>query len=376
MEDDAPRPILAARKPAAEDSTHAPNPRRRAPLRPGMTGERILVWGAGAIGGTVGAYLKRAGHDVAFVDLVPEHVEAIRGPGLRIRGPVEEFTVRAPASLPAEVAGVWPRVFLCVKAHHTAEACRALLPHLAPDGYVLSLQNGLCETAIAQVVGPARTTGAFVNFGADWMGPGEIMFGNRGAVVLGEIDGRMTPRLADLHALMRAFEPEAVAVPDIWSYLWGKLAYGSMLFAQALGEKGIADCLARPELLPVWRALGGEAVAVALAEGVEPRGFNGFDPDAFRPGASAARAEESVAAMVAFNRPSAKTHSGVWRDLAVRKRRTEVDAQIAPVAEIGARHCLPCPAIRKLVALIHDIEEGRRPLSDDNLLELLPGAAA
>ena len=352
-----------------------PQARAAAP-RPGMTGERILVWGAGAIGGTVGAHLKRAGHDVAFVDLVPEHVEAIRGPGLRITGPVEEFAVRAPALLPVEVTGTWPRVFLCVKAHHTAEACRALLPYLDPSGYVLSLQNGLCETAIAEVVGPARTMGAFVNFGADWMGPGEIMFGNRGAVVLGETDGRMTPRLADLHALMRAFEPEAVAVPDIWSYLWGKLAYGSMLFAQALGEKGIADCLARPELLPVWRALGGEAVSVALAEGVEPRGFNGFDPDAFRPGATAAQAEASVAAMVAFNRPSAKTHSGVWRDLAVRKRRTEVDAQIAPVAEIGARHGLPCLAIRKLVALIHDIEEGRRPLSDDNLLELLPGAAA
>jgi 2-dehydropantoate 2-reductase len=341
-----------------------------------MSGERILVWGAGAIGGTVGAFLARAGQDVTFVDVVAGHVAAIRGPGLRITGPVEEFAVRAPALPPGEVSGTWSRVFLCVKAHHTEEACRALLPHLDPDGYVLSLQNGLCETAIAGIAGPGRTMGAFVNFGADWMGPGEVMFGNRGAVVLGEIDGRMTPRLASLHETMRAFEPDAVAVPDIWSYLWGKLAYGSMLFAQALGEKGIADCLARPELLPVWRALGGEAVSVALAEGVSPRGFNGFDPDAFRPGATEAQAKASVAAMVAFNRPSAKTHSGVWRDLAVRKRRTEVDAQIAPIAATGARHGLPCPTIRRLVELVHEIEEGRRPLSDDNLLELLPGAPA
>ena len=145
-----------------------------------------------------------------------------------------------------------------------------------------------------------------------------------------------------------------------------------MLFAQALGDKGIADCLARPELLPLWRALGGEAVSVALAEGVEPRGFNGFDPAAFRPGATEAEARASVDAMVAFNRPSAKTHSGVWRDLAVRKRRTEVDVQIAPIAEIGARHGLPCPTIRKLVSLIHEAEAGQRRLSDGNLLELLP----
>jgi 2-dehydropantoate 2-reductase len=333
--------------------------------------ERILIWGAGAIGGVVGAYLKRAGHDITFVDIVAEHVAAISGRGLHIYGPVEEFTVSAPAFTPDRVDGVWDQIFLCVKAHHTEEACRALLPHLSAHGYVLSLQNGLCENIIAGVVGPERTVGAFVNYGADWMGPGEILFGNRGAVVLGEIDGRMTPRLDALHRLMRDFEPDAITTDNIWSYLWGKLGYGAMLFAQALGDKGIADCLARPELLPVWRALGSEAVAVAEAEGVAPRGFNGFDPAAFRAGASEDAARRSVDAMVEFNRPSAKTHSGVWRDLAVRKRRTEVDVQIAPIAEVGARHGLPCPSVRRLVALIHEVEDGNRSLSDDNLLELL-----
>lgn len=336
-----------------------------------MSGDAVLVWGAGAIGGTVGAYLARAGHQVTFVDIVPEHVAAIPGPGLHIHGPVADFIVQAPALLPGEVSGTWDKVFLCVKAHHTAEACRALLPHLAADGYVLSLQNGLCENIIAGIAGADRTVGAFVNFGADWMGPGSILYGNRGAVVLGEINGADTPRLRQLHQLMRDFEPDAITTPDIWSYLWGKLGYGAMLFAQALGDASIADCLARPELLPAWRALGGEAVAVALAEGVQPRGFNGFDPAAFRPGAAEADAAASVAAMVAFNRPSAKTHSGVWRDVAVRRRRTEVDVQIAPIAEVGAKHGLPCPVITRLVALIHEVEAGR-PQSDALLLELLP----
>ena len=336
-----------------------------------MSGDAVLVWGAGAIGGTVGVYLARAGHHVTFVDIVPEHVAAIRGPGLHIHGPVEDFTVQAPAMLPGDVSGTWDKVFLCVKAHHTAEACQALLPHLAADGYVLSLQNGLCENIIAGIAGAERTVGAFVNFGADWMAPGSILYGNRGAVVLGEINGADTPRLRQLHQLMRDFEPDAITTPDIWSYLWGKLGYGAMLFAQALGDASIADCLARPELLPAWRALGGEAVAVALAEGVQPRGFNGFDPAAFRPGATEAEAAASVAAMVAFNRPSAKTHSGVWRDVAVRRRRTEVDVQIAPIAEIGAKHNLLCPTIAHLVALIHEVEAGR-PQSDALLLELLP----
>src|SRR5271169_1537758 len=198
----------------------------------------ILVWGAGAIGGTIGAYLKRAGQDVTFVDIVPDHVAAIDDcrRGLRISGPIDDFKVVAPAMLPGAVTGTWKRVFLAVKAHHTETACEALKPYLAPDGYVLSLQDGLCERLIAPIVGARRTIGAFVNFGADWLAPGEIIYANRGAVVLGEIDGKITPRLEKLYEEIKIFEPEAIVTDSIWSYLWGKLGYGSLLFAQALGQ--------------------------------------------------------------------------------------------------------------------------------------------
>lgn len=335
--------------------------------------QRILIWGAGAIGGTIGAYLVRAGHDITFVDIDREHVEAIRDParGLSITGPVDRFTVSPPACLPDQIDGQWDRIFLAVKAHHTREACEALWPHLTKDGYVLSLQNGLCEHVIAQVVGRERTVGAFVNFGADWIKPGEIHYGNRAAVVVGEIDGAFTERIRVLHGLMQQFEPDAVLTHEIFSYLWGKLAYGSLLFAQAVGQLGIADCLERPELLPLWREMATEVLQVAQAEGVKARGFNGFDPAAFTPHSDEAAARASVAAMVAFNRPNAKTHSGVWRDLAVRKRRTEVDMQIKPVVETGRTHGIDCAKLNALCDMIHEIEDGERTLSDNNLNELL-----
>jgi 2-dehydropantoate 2-reductase len=335
---------------------------------------RILIWGAGAIGGTAGAFLKRAGHVVTFVDIEPEHVAAICDParGLAITGPVEAVRVVAPAFTPASLSGTWDHIYLCVKAQHTEAASRALLPHLAPGGYVLSMQNGLCEGIIAEVVGRERTIGAFINYGSDWIGPGEILFGNRGAFVLGELDGKITTRLEALHATIRdGFEPGAIMTEDIQSYLWGKLGYASLLFAQALGQLGIADCLARPELLPLWRAMAGEVHAVAARIGVGQRGFNGFDPQAFAPDATEEQARRSVDAMVAFNRPNAKTHSGIWRDLAVRKRRTEVDVQVLPVVETGAANGVNCPKCRKLTEMIHEIEDGKRPMVDDNLLELL-----
>ena len=90
---------------------------------------RFLIWGAGAIGGTMGAYLARAGHDVTFVDIVAEHVDAIEVNGIHITGPIDNFTVRAPAFTPGTLVGAWDVIMLATKAHHTEAATRALLPN-------------------------------------------------------------------------------------------------------------------------------------------------------------------------------------------------------------------------------------------------------
>jgi 2-dehydropantoate 2-reductase len=337
----------------------------------GVNRDTILVWGAGAIGGTIGAYWARAGHDVLFVDQAADHVEAMNRDGLAIEGPVEEFRQPVRAVTPDRVTGEFERVVLGVKAHHTEQATRQLLPHLAEDGYVLSAQNGLNELVIARVAGARRVMGCFVNFGADYLAPGRIMRGNRAAVVVGEIDGRITPRAEAMHRLLQEFEPDAVLTDDIWGYLWGKLGYGALLFGTALTNESIADALASERHLPVYRRLGQEVMRVAAKKGATPRGFNGFDPAAFQPGADEAALRRSIDAMVAFNRGSAKSHSGIWRDLAVRKRRTEVDAQIGVIAEIGRELGVPTPALERLVLLIHAIEDGARPLAWSTLDEML-----
>ena len=113
-----------------------------------MSGQ-ILIWGAGAIGGTVGAYLVRAGENVLFVDRAGDHVAAIAKDGLQIVGPIETFQVKAPAVLPSDLTGKFDTVFLCTKAPDTAAAVETLAPFVAEDGYVVSLQNGLNELVIA-----------------------------------------------------------------------------------------------------------------------------------------------------------------------------------------------------------------------------------
>ncbi|MGQ3284667.1 ketopantoate reductase family protein [Bosea sp. (in: a-proteobacteria)] len=336
-----------------------------------MTTEPILIWGAGAIGGTLGAYWARAGIPVLLVDIVPEHVEACRTTGLSITGPIDNFTQVIPAVTPAELTGTYKRIVLAVKAGATDAAVAALSPHLAPDGYVLSAQNGLNEIAIAAVVGAERTMGCFVNFGADWHGPGEILYGNEGAVVVGEIDGQITPRAIEMHKLLLVFEPKSILTTNIWGYLWGKLSYGAMLFGTALTQDSMSANFADPERLVVWLALGQEVAAVAAARGVKTLGFGEFDPMVFAPGQPEYPQIETIAWLADYTSKTAKTHSGIWRDLAVRKRKTEVDPQIGIIAALGREVSVPTPAVETLVTLIHDIEDGRRPQSPETLKVLI-----
>jgi len=335
-----------------------------------QSARRILVWGAGAIGGTVAAYLRRAGLDITAVDNHANHVRAIRERGLSITGPIDAFTQSIPACTPDEVDGTWDTIFLCVKALHTDAAARQLAPHLAADGVVVSLQNGFNEIAIAGVVGQERTMGAFVNFGADVIEPGTVHYGGRGAVVLGELDGRMSDRLARVHDALRHFEPAAITTDNIWGYLWGKMGYGSLLFASALTSASIVEVLDSREARGVLTALAREIMAVAAAERVTVMGFNGYDPAAFGPHGTAQAIDASFEAMVAFNRRSAKTHSGVWRDIAVHHRQTEIDAQFAPVQAFARRHGIAMPHLDRLVSVMREVETGARPQAWENLARI------
>lgn len=334
----------------------------------------LLIWGAGAMGGSIGAALVEAGEDVFFVDRDKAHVEAMSRLGLRITGPVAETHVRVDATLPEGLRGAFSTIFLCVKAHHTREAVEDLRSHLEDGGAVVSIQNGLCELEIAEVVGPGRTIGAFVNFGADYLEPGVIHRGNRGAVVVGELDGRETERVKRIHRLLRVFEPEAILTENVFGYLWGKLAYAAILFGTALTDDPIADVLDSREHRPLLCGLAGEVVEVAEARGVRLHGFDGFDPGAFRPGASDRAADESLDRLVAFNRASAKTHSGIWRDLVVRKRPTEVEAQLGAVVRLGREAGVEAPLLEALIRQIHEVEEGKRAVGWENLEELGRGS--
>ena len=188
----------------------------------------------------------RAGHEVLFVDRAADHVAAINRTGLEITGPIDSHTVSRPRDHARARRGRVRDRPARVKAQDTEAAARALAPHLAPDGVVVSAQNGLNERVIAEIVGARAHDRLLRQFRRrlPWA-RASSMYGGRGAVVVGELDGRRTPRIEALHRLMRDFDADAVLTDNIWGYLWSKLIYGALLFATALTNEVDRRCARR-----------------------------------------------------------------------------------------------------------------------------------
>jgi 2-dehydropantoate 2-reductase len=338
----------------------------------------VIVFGAGAIGGITGAALAAAGHDVLLVDSHRPHVDAINAGGLAVErdGHVTVTPVRAVT--PDRLDGDLPLVLLAVKSHHTDDALAVVAPRLGRAGTIVSLQNGLSEEQIAQAVGAERTVGCLVNWAADWVAPGRVLHGGRGALVLGELDGRLTPRVRGLAALLSAVEAAPVT-DNIWGYKWAKLIYGALLFATATVDAHVYEVVERsPGVQAALVGIVGEGMAASDKAGVRLLAFDEFDPAWYRAalaGDAGARSR-AMAAIAAHYRAHTKTKTGIWRDLAVRKRKTEVDGQLGVLVRKGEAAGVPMPLTRRLAELIRDLEEGRRRMDWANLDPLVELAAA
>lgn len=338
-----------------------------------MSSREYTVVGAGAIGGTLAWHLARAGHPVTVVDADSEHVAAIVRDGIILeRGGVRTAQPVAAAYLPDQVSAPLGRVLLAVKAQTTGTAAGWIAGHLAADGYVVSLQNGLNEELIASHVGAERTVGAFVDLFADVLAPGVIGDGGAGAIAIGELDGPVSARVRELAADLGAWGPVEVT-GNVPGYLWAKLGFGAMLTATALADDAMGDLVDRHR--PAAHALAREVFAVAAVEGITLEPFDAFEPSAYADGADPGKSASATDRLVAWLRTQTKTRSGIWRDIAVRRRRTEVPTQYGPVVATAERHGIDVPVLRLLLDQLAEVEADASSMNESRI-ELLDAAAA
>jgi 2-dehydropantoate 2-reductase len=324
------------------------------------------VVGAGAIGGTLAHHLARAGHPVTVVDADQDHIRAIAVDGITLlRGDTVSSVPVQSAVTPLEGPDSVGRVLLAVKAQATDRALDWVAPRLSPDGFVVSLQNGLNEDAIAARVGAERTVGAFVNLFADVIGPGQIRDGGLGALVVGEMDGSASGRVRSVVADLQAWGP-ARATTNVSGYLWSKLGFGAMLTATALADAPMADLIDAHR--PLMYRLTAEVLAVGEARDVSLEAFDAFDPAPYT-GVDGAAKDAATDRLVTWLRTQSKDRSGIWRDLAVRRRPTEVATHYGAVLDAARSAGVKTPLVRDLLRQIGELEAGAT-MSEERLVAL------
>lgn len=233
------------------------------------TKPRVLVMGCGGLGGIITARLTEAGTDVMAVAHNEAITQAVRNRGLILGGEETPRSVRARVfTTPPADAGLFDIVLLATQPPDAVAAARAALPHLAPDGLVVCLQNGLCEQHVAPVVGEARTCGAVVAWGASMIEAGVYERTSKGGFTIGTLDGREDTRL---HLLAQILEPVGPVriTRNLIGARWSKLAINCAISSLGtIGGDRVGPLIRHRFVRRLALEVMTEAVLVARARGV------------------------------------------------------------------------------------------------------------
>jgi 2-dehydropantoate 2-reductase len=341
-------------------------------------GERLLLMGCGSVGGVIASGLLRAGYEVTIVTHNDEIAQAINADGLRLTTPEGRWTVPATAHPHLdEVAGPFDVVYLAMKATEVERAARDVADYLSPEGYVVTLQNGVVEDRVGAILGREQVVGALVGWGATMHAPGIYEMTSRGELVVGGLDGQVTPRVQRLKATLDAAAPTTIST-NIYGVLWSKLAINCIITTLgAVTGQLLGEMLQRRAIRRLALVITSEMMDVAEAHEVslEPVGgtldlYRLYLPSDRRAGGFGLDLIAKHAIMLAVGLKFRYLKSSMLQSLE-RGRRTEIDFMNGYVVERGQEKGVPTPVNAALTAMVREIEAGTRPISPDNLESLL-----
>jgi len=343
------------------------------------------VIGAGAIGGYTGGHLAHNGFDVTLIDPWPEHIEAIRKEGLAIEGvSQEEYVCAKPKTMhltelqqlakekPIDIAMV------SVKSYDTEWATTLIAQYLAPDGYVVSLQNCMNEERIAGIIGWDKTVGVIpALLGAELYAPGRVRrTAAKGASPyevyrVGEVHSRITKRIEELADMIRTID-SVKATTNLWGERWSKLCVNGMAngVAAATGMSG-NDMNRDDKIRRLSIRLAGEGVRVGQALGYQLEHIRMHDPETIARAAEGDRAaldevESAIFAGLNSNTRSELARPSMGQDM-LKGRRTEIDFINGVIAAKGEEVGCAAPTHVKLIQAVKQVEHGKAPAKPENL---------
>ncbi|MCE5343186.1 MAG: 2-dehydropantoate 2-reductase [Eubacteriales bacterium] len=330
---------------------------------------RIVVVGAGAIGGITAALLKKGGRDVTLVCKHQEIATLAAGRGLRITGVKGSFSVplHAVAAI-EELSGFYDIALIATKAYDMPAAARLLLPFLTPDAMVLSLQNGICTDALATVVGKERTVGCVIGWGATMHVPGELEMTSTGEFIIGRIQGDQSALAPVREALSCVVE--TVVSDDILAELYSKLIVNSCITSLgAICGLRLGVMMKRKQARKIFLGVIAEAMAVAKAMNLKVPPFGGkLDYEKLMRGNHAwdRFRRHLTIRIVGLKYKNLKSSSLQSLE---RGRPTEIDYFNGYIANKGNALGVLCPVNRRLTAMVKEIEGHKRSIKEENLFD-------
>ena len=328
---------------------------------------RIVVVGAGAIGGITAALLKKGGYDVTLVCKHQQIADLAHGRGLRVTGVQGNMTVTVHAvAAIEELRGAFDIALIATKAYDMPACAKALLPYLKEDSFVLGLQNGICTDVLAMVVGARRTVGCVIGWGATMHAPAELEMTSTGEFIIGRVEGDSGALLPVRDALNCVVATEISG--DIYAELYSKLIVNSCITSLgAICGLRLGEMLKMKQARRIFIAIIQEAMAVAHAMGIKVPPFGGrldYDkllrgnrlPDRFR--------RHLMIYLVGVKYRNLKSSSLQSLE---RGRPTEIDYFNGYIAQKGTAVDVPCPVNARLTVMVKEIEGSKRSIKVENL---------
>ncbi len=330
----------------------------------------VAIYGAGAMGTVLGAYIQKAGYDIDLINRNKEHVEALKRDGAKIIGTVE-FTQPVHALLPEEMKIKYDIILLMTKQRFNPEIVKELVPFLTEQGIICTMQNGIPEPSVAAVVGKDRTVGCTMSWGATFHGKGvseltsipsrDTLTFNIGKY--GNNNNNLFHYIITLLETMGHVKIEDNFIGARWSKLLINAAFSGLSVvtgadfgtisrnrhSKQLALKAIKECI---------------DVAKALSITIEP--IQGKDVVKLMDYHNAFKKQFSLFILPIAMKKHQKIKSSMLRDLA-NGRKTEIDSINGVVCQQGDIVQIETPINDQIVSLVHRIEAGELTPEWNNL---------
>lgn len=329
---------------------------------------RTAIYGAGSLGTIMGAYLTKAGVPVELINRNKKHVEALQKNGATITGTVC-MNVPVKAYMPEEMSGTYDIIFLMTKQLDNKKTAAMLRDYLAEDGILCTLQNGLPEPDLAEILGASRVVGCTVAWGATLKGPGiseltsepdSLTFG------LGKMAEVPEQKLLQVKSVLEKMCP--VEIEDNFmgvrfSKLLINAAFSGMsavlgcTFGEAAENKASRRCV---------QMLIKECIDVAAAAGIRIAPVQGKDIVKLLDYRNPIKKKISFLIIPIAIKKHSRLKASMLQDLEKGKP-CEVDAINGVVCRFGKRYHVATPYNDKVVEVIRRMEKGEKKPGFDNL---------